>query len=88
MLDPQTPEAFTALKRVPFKVCLEDFGRLGFCEEIVEIQAPPDRIGLMVEKSHPQVIGLDQGNPFLRTHKRILRGKYLASLCDLSGMVK
>ena len=24
---------------------------------------PPDRIGLMVETSHPQVIGLDRGNP-------------------------
>ena len=37
------------------------------------IQTLPDRIGLMVETSHPQVIGLVRGNPGFLGHTWILR---------------
>ena len=47
--------------------------------DTLRIQTPPDRVGLMVETSHPQVIGLDRGNAFLRTYKRILR--YVNRVC-------
>ena len=35
----------------------------------------PDQVGLMVKRSHPRVLGLVGGNPFLRTYKGILRLK-------------
>ena len=41
-------------------------------------------VGLMVEKSHPQVIGLDRGNHGnLRTYKRIFRDIRLNHYLDL-----
>ena len=34
----------------------------------LRIQTPPDRIGLMVSTSHPQVIGMVRGNPEILGH--------------------
>ena len=39
----------------------------------LRIQNLPDRIGFLGLQSHPKRIGMDRGNPFLRTYKRILR---------------
>lgn len=48
----------------------------------LKIQNPPNRVGLVVDLSHRQVIGLVRANPLLRPYKRVLEDQ---SIVIISG---